>query len=134
LALCKVATPSFVAQFSDMLGKGVFGSSLFVIGMFVFSHDLVGSLGCCGLMRILFARHVLAPTVMVGLALLVGSRGNQLRVMVLQSALPQAVVTFNISAKYGVGVELLTSSIAVGTLLTLPILLVWLWVLEIAGL
>jgi len=71
---------------------------------------------------------------MVGVALAVGSRGEQLRILVLQSALPQAVVTFNISAKYGIGVELLTSSIAVGTLLTLPILLVWLWVLEVSGL
>ena len=63
-------------------------------GMFAATSDLADSVGCSVLGRILVARHVLAPAVMLGLALLVGARGDQLRVMVLQSSLPQAVVTF----------------------------------------
>uniref|UniRef100_A0A453L7Z8 Uncharacterized protein n=4 Tax=Aegilops tauschii subsp. strangulata TaxID=200361 RepID=A0A453L7Z8_AEGTS len=67
-------------------------------------------------------RFVAAPAATMIGALLLGLRGDLLRVAILQAALPQSIGTFIFAREYDLHANILSTVVIVGTLASLPIL------------
>ncbi|PIN23215.1 hypothetical protein CDL12_04077 [Handroanthus impetiginosus] len=59
-----------------------------------------------------------------------GLRGNVLRIVLIQAALPHAINSFVFAQEYGLHANLLSTSVFVGTIISLPLLIVYCVILD----
>lgn len=78
----------------------------------------------------LFAKLVLCPALMLLLALLLGLRGDVARVAVIIATLPVSLASFSLAQRYQAANAAAAAQVIVGTLLVLPTVLAWLWLLD----
>ena len=85
--------PQILDTTSLYLNNCVLGISLFNFGLFAFAHGII-SCGRRKAAEVVFLRCVLSPLCCLLTMLALGLRGDALKVMVMQGALPQAVSSF----------------------------------------
>eukprot|EP00123_Amoebidium_parasiticum_P009162 comp19291_c0_seq1/m.22128 comp19291_c0_seq1/g.22128 ORF comp19291_c0_seq1/g.22128 comp19291_c0_seq1/m.22128 type:complete len:477 (-) comp19291_c0_seq1:479-1909(-) len=118
---------NFLAQFSNCVG----GLALFNVGYFMHGHPLIPPRGLRGKLSLsLFLRLAVSPVMMGIVAWALSVRGLEWRTLTMQAALPQAVVTFTLAKFYDTGSHILGASVTFGTLISLPILMVYYYVIE----
>lgn len=79
----------------------------------------------------LLLRLVISPLLMGAVAAVLGIRGMEWRIIAVQAALPQAIVTFTLAQYYGAGADVLGACVTLGTLVSLPVLVFYYWALEL---
>ncbi|XP_037431220.1 probable auxin efflux carrier component 5b [Triticum dicoccoides] len=114
--------PSIIDGSIAIMSKTCIGMGMFSMGMFIGLQDkfIVCGLGLTALSLVL--RFIVAPAATVAGALILGLRGDLLRVTILQAALPQSVATFVFSREYDLHAGVLSTAIIVSTLASLPVL------------
>ncbi|XP_037438149.1 probable auxin efflux carrier component 5b [Triticum dicoccoides] len=114
--------PTIIDGSIAIMSKTGIGMGMFSMGMFIGQQDkfIVCGLGLTALSLVL--RFIVAPAATVAGALILGLRGDLLRVTVLQAALPQSVATFVFSREYDMHAGVLSTAIIVSTLASLPVL------------
>uniref|UniRef100_M8BU14 Putative auxin efflux carrier component 4 n=1 Tax=Aegilops tauschii TaxID=37682 RepID=M8BU14_AEGTA len=114
--------PSIIDGSIAIMSKTCIGMGMFSMGMFIGLQDkfIVCGLGLTVLS--LGLRFIVAPAATVAGALILGLRGDLLRVTILQAALPQSVATFVFSREYDLHAGVLSTAVIVSTLASLPVL------------
>uniref|UniRef100_A0ACD5Y3H0 Uncharacterized protein n=1 Tax=Avena sativa TaxID=4498 RepID=A0ACD5Y3H0_AVESA len=114
--------PSIVDGSIAIMSKTGIGMGMFSMGLFIGLQDkfIVCGPGLTVLSVVL--RFVAAPAATAVGALVLGLRGDLLRVAILQAALPQSVATFSFSREYNLHAGVLSTAIIVTTLASLPVL------------
>ena len=82
----------------------------------------------------MLSKLVIVPMVMIGLAKAMHLGNEAGRAAVLIAALPISMASFSLATNYKIGQALLSESIALGTALMLPTIIVWNIVLDELGL
>ncbi|KAG9158606.1 hypothetical protein Leryth_026992 [Lithospermum erythrorhizon] len=67
-------------------------------------------------------RFVVGPLTMTIGSLAMGFHGDVLHASVLQAALPQSIIAFVFAKEYGLHASMMSTAVAVGTVLSLPFL------------
>ncbi|XP_047048462.1 probable auxin efflux carrier component 5b [Lolium rigidum] len=106
----------------EIMSKTGLGIGMFNMGLFIGLQDKIIMTGP-GLTTLgMVLRFVAAPaTTMVG-AILLGLRGDVLRVAIIQAALPQSVGTFFFAREYDLHADVLSTAVIAGTLVSLPVI------------
>ena len=93
-------------------------------GLFAYVHGIVS----CGYRRaaeVVVLRSVVSPICCLLVMLMFGMRGDALKIMVMQGALPQAVSSFVVFKEFQIQPEVFSTSTTVGTALCLPVMCIW---------
>ena len=108
--------PSSLNSSIELLSKAAIPTMLILLGLqlqrAVWKHDLL-ALGIANGMRLL-----VSPIVAVGLGLAIGVTGLSLQVIVLEAAMPGAVMTIILATEFQVEPEFVTAAVATSTLLS----------------
>ena len=120
----KAKLPFILDTTSLYLNNCVLGISLFDFGLFAYCHGIVS----CGRRRAFEAvllRCVASPLCCLAVMAMFGLRGDTMRVMVLQGALPQAVSSFVVFKEFRMQPEVFATSTTLTTALCLPTMCIW---------
>ncbi|KAI3725761.1 hypothetical protein L1987_65553 [Smallanthus sonchifolius] len=107
------------------------GVSMFCIGLFMALQEKI--VHCSAKLTIfgMVLRFVAAPGSMAVGSFSVGLRGDVLRVAVIQAALPQAISSFIYAKEYGMHVNVLSTAVIFGTIVSIPVLVAYYAVLDL---
>lgn len=123
--------PSIIDGSILIMSKAGSGVAMFSMGLFM---ALQGKIIACGAALTIYAmilRFVVGPATMALGCVVLGLRGNVLRIAIVQSALPQAVTSFVYAQEYGLHSDVLSTAVIVGTIVSLPLLIAYYAVLDI---
>ncbi|KAL9678210.1 hypothetical protein QQ045_016049 [Rhodiola kirilowii] len=121
----RIELPIIIEKSIAILSDAGLGMAMFSLGLFM---ALQPSLIPCGKARATYAmvvRYITGPAVMGVASLILGIRGELLRVAIVQAALPQAIVPFVFAKEYNVHAQILSTAVIFGMLIALPIALIY---------
>uniref|UniRef100_A0A7N0UGY3 Auxin efflux carrier component n=1 Tax=Kalanchoe fedtschenkoi TaxID=63787 RepID=A0A7N0UGY3_KALFE len=120
-----IAMPLIIEKSIAILSDAGLGMAMFTLGLFM---ALQPSLIPCGKAQATYAmavRFLTGPAVMAAASLILGIRGELLRVAIVQAALSQGIVPFVFAKEYNVHPQILSTSVIFGMLIALPITLIY---------
>ncbi|XP_010554422.1 PREDICTED: auxin efflux carrier component 4-like [Tarenaya hassleriana] len=120
-----VAMPKIIEKSISILSDAGLGMAMFSLGLFM---ALQPKMIACGNSVATFAmavRFLTGPAVMAAASIIIGLRGDLLRVAIVQAALPQGIVPFVFAKEYNVHPTILSTAVIFGMLIALPITLVY---------
>ncbi|GMH20330.1 hypothetical protein Nepgr_022171 [Nepenthes gracilis] len=120
-----VAMPKIVEKSISILSDAGLGMAMFSLGLFM---ALQPKLIACGRTPAAFAmavRFITGPAVMAVASIIIGLRGDLLRVAIVQAALPQGIVPFVFAKEYNNHPAILSTAVIFGMLIALPIDLIY---------
>ncbi|XP_006345358.1 putative auxin efflux carrier component 8 [Solanum tuberosum] len=123
--------PSIIEGSILIMSKAGSGVAMFSMGLFM---ALQGKIIACGAALTIYAmilRFVVGPATMALGCVVLGLRGNVLRIAIIQAALPQAVTSFVYAQEYGLHADVLSTAVIVGTIISLPLLIAYYAILDI---
>ncbi|XP_021729402.1 auxin efflux carrier component 1-like [Chenopodium quinoa] len=125
-----VEIPAMVANsikiFSDTgLGMSMFSLVSKLIGLFMASQPKIISGGSALAALAAAMRFIVGPTITAATSSAIGLRGTLLQIIIMQAALPQAIVSFVFAQEYNVHPGVLSTAVSFGMLISLPITLVY---------
>ncbi|CAN4080662.1 unnamed protein product [Withania somnifera] len=123
--------PSIIEGSILIMSKAGSGVAMFSMGLFM---ALQGKIIACGAAFTIYGmilRFIVGPATMALGCVVLGLRGNVLRIAIVQSALPQAVTSFVYAQEYGLHSDVLSTAVIVGTIISLPLLIAYYAVLDI---
>ncbi|TMX00468.1 hypothetical protein EJD97_000781 [Solanum chilense] len=123
--------PSIIEGSILIMSKAGSGVSMFSMGLFM---ALRGKIIACGAALTIYSmilRFIVGPATMAIGCVVLGLRGNVLRIAIIQAALPQAVTSFVYAQEYGLHADVLSTAVIVGTIISLPLLIAYYAVLDI---
>ncbi|XP_076911990.1 auxin efflux carrier component 5-like [Bidens hawaiensis] len=106
------------------------GVAMFCIGLFMALQKKI--VHCSVKLTIvgMVLRFVAAPASLAVGSFSVGLRGDVLRVVVIQAALPQAISSFIYAKEYGLHVNVVSTAVIFGTIVSIPVLVAYYAVLD----
>ncbi|KAM0001534.1 putative membrane transport protein [Helianthus debilis subsp. tardiflorus] len=115
-------------QIMSRAGAGV---AMFCIGLFMALQEKI--VHCSVRLTIygMVLRFVAAPLLLAVGSFSVGLRGAVLRVTIIQAALPQAIASFVYAKEYGLHVNVLSTAVIFGTIVSIPVLVAYYAVLDL---
>ena len=116
----------------EWLGDCVSPLSLFAMGVWMSGRGLLlaQEVKCLTIISGMISKLVIAPLLMLGLALGMGLDDEASRAAVLIGSLPISMASFTLASQYEIGEGLLSANVFMGTLLMLPTVLIWNIVLD----
>lgn len=119
--------PFIIDQTALYLHNCVLGTSLFNFGLFTHLNGMMP----CGLRKtlvIVIMRSIVCPLATLLVLLLFRVRGEELRLLVMSAALPQALSSFVVFKEFKIQPEVFSTSMTVGTVLCLPVVCIWYYI------
>nr|GMD71889.1 auxin efflux carrier component 5-like [Ipomoea batatas]GME16143.1 auxin efflux carrier component 5-like [Ipomoea batatas] len=126
-----LSMPSIVDDSILIMAKAGSGVAMFSTGLFMALQDRIISCGVALTVYGLVLRFLIGPATSAIGAGLLRLHGDVLKIVIVQSALPQAVTTFIYAKEYGLHAEVLSTAIIIGTILSLPVLIGYYVVLDL---
>ncbi|GBG79698.1 hypothetical protein CBR_g29962 [Chara braunii] len=123
--------PTPLEKTVTMLSNMCLGLSMISLGMFTALEGSLVPIGWWNTTWTFSLRLLWEPALAGIITYLFGCRGRVLKVAIIQSALPQAVITFVLASQFGVHPDVLSTSVGLGTLVSLPLLIVYYLLLEL---
>ncbi|XP_019185909.1 PREDICTED: auxin efflux carrier component 5-like [Ipomoea nil] len=123
--------PSIVDDSILIMAKAGGGIAMFSTGLFMGLQDKIISCGGALTVYGLVLRFLVAPATSAIGAGLLRLHGDVLKIVIVQSALPQAVAAFIYAKEYGLHADVLSTAIIIGTLLSLLVLIGYYVILEL---
>ncbi|XP_030529332.1 auxin efflux carrier component 5 [Rhodamnia argentea] len=127
----KVKLPGIVKESIEILSRAGLGTAMFNIGIFIAMQRKVIACGMKMTILGMVLRFVAGPALMTVSSLVMGLRGDVLRIAIIQAALPQAITTFIFAKEYGLHASVLSTAVVFGTLASLPLLIAYYAALEV---
>ncbi|KAM6549973.1 hypothetical protein CsatB_021649 [Cannabis sativa] len=127
----KVDLPEIAGQSIKILADGGLGMAMFSLGLFMASRP---SIIACGTRMAIISmgfKFIGGPFLMAAASLAIGLRHTQLRVAIVQAALPQGIVPFVFAKEYNVHPDILSTGVIFGMLVALPIALMYFFLLAL---
>ncbi|XP_027339186.1 auxin efflux carrier component 2-like [Abrus precatorius] len=107
------------------------GMAMFSLGLFMALQPKIIACGKSLAALAMVARFLVGPAVMAATSILIGIRGVLLHVSIVQAALPQAIATFVFAKEYNVHADMLSTSVAFGTVISLFATIIYYVLLEL---
>ncbi|KAF8015398.1 hypothetical protein BT93_H1030 [Corymbia citriodora subsp. variegata] len=126
-----VKMPGIVRDSIQILSKAGLGTAMFNIGIFIAMQRKVIACGVKLTILGMVLRFIAGPALLIVSSLIVGLRGDVLRITIVQAALPQAITTFIFAKEYGLHANVLSTAVVFGTLVSLPLLIAYYAALEV---
>ncbi|XP_019185903.1 PREDICTED: auxin efflux carrier component 5-like [Ipomoea nil] len=123
--------PSIVDDSIMIMAKAGSGVAMFSTGLFMALQDRIISCGWTLTVYGLVLRFLIGPATSAIGAGLLRLHSDVLKIVIVQSALPQAVTTFIYAKEYGLHADVLSTAIIIGTILSLPVLIGYYVILEL---
>nr|WNQ14459.1 auxin efflux carrier [Primula forbesii] len=123
--------PSIIEGSVLIMSRAGTGTAMFSMGLFMACQEKVIA---CGTSLTLFGmvlKFIAGPLASVIGAIVVGLRGDVLRVAIITAALPQSITSFIFAKEYGLHAEVLSTAVIFGMMASLPILIGYYAVLEL---
>ncbi|EXB30111.1 Putative auxin efflux carrier component 5 [Morus notabilis] len=127
----KVELPAIVDQSITVLSSGGLGMAMFSLGLFMASRSSIIACGTRMGVLAMGLKFIGGPFLMAAASLAIGLRGTQLRVAIVQAALPQGIVPFVFAKEYNIYPDILSTGVIFGMLIALPIALVYFFMLAL---
>nr|GMD65351.1 auxin efflux carrier component 5-like [Ipomoea batatas] len=126
-----LSMPSIVDDSILIMAKAGSGVAMFSTGLFMALQDRIISCGWALTVYGLVLRFLIGPATSAIGAGILRLHGDVLKIVIVQSALPQAVTTFIYAKEYGLHADVLSTAIIIGTILSLPVLIGYYVVLDL---
>ncbi|KAG8380294.1 hypothetical protein BUALT_Bualt06G0000700 [Buddleja alternifolia] len=123
--------PSIVEGSIQIMAKAGSGVAMFSMGLFMALQEKVIACGVRLTMYSMVLRFIGGPLTSVVGALALGLRGTILRIAIIQAALPQAIASFVFAQEYCLHANVLSTSVIFGTIISLPLLIVYYLALDV---
>ncbi|CAK9174357.1 unnamed protein product [Ilex paraguariensis] len=123
--------PSIVEGSILIMSRAGAGAGMFSLGLFMALQEKIIACGASLTMFGMILRFVGAPATMAIGSFAVGLRGEVLHVSIIQAALPQSLTSFVFAREYGLHVDVLSTAVIFGTIVSLPVLVAYYVVLEL---
>uniref|UniRef100_A0A803M286 Auxin efflux carrier component n=1 Tax=Chenopodium quinoa TaxID=63459 RepID=A0A803M286_CHEQI len=120
-----VEIPAMVANSIKIFSDTGLGMSMFSLGLFMASQPKIISGGSALAALAAAMRFIVGPTITAATSSAIGLRGTLLQIIIMQAALPQAIVSFVFAQEYNVHPGVLSTAVSFGMLISLPITLVY---------
>ncbi|CAN6182871.1 unnamed protein product [Urochloa humidicola] len=120
-----IETPSIIEGSVLVMSKTGVALSMFSMGLFMALQEKIIVCGAGPTLLGMALRFVAGPAAMAAGAVALGLRGDILRLAILQAALPQAITTFVFAKEYSLHADILSTAVIFGTLVSLPVLIVY---------
>ncbi|XP_073031812.1 auxin efflux carrier component 5 isoform X2 [Primulina eburnea] len=114
-----------------IMSKAGSGVAMFNMGLFMALQESVLGCGVGLCMYGMVLRFVGGPMSTAVGSLALGLHSNVLRIAIIQAALPQAIVSFVFAQEYGLHANLLSTAVIFGTIISLPLLIVYYLILNL---
>lgn len=114
-----------------IMSKAGSGVAMFTTGLFMASQEKIISCGPVLTVYGLVLRFVVGPATTAMGAALLRLHGEVFKIATVQAALPQAVTSFVYAKEYGIHADVLSTSIIIGTFVSLPVLIGFYAVLDL---
>ena len=121
--------PQAIYETTALLGRGALPALLLAVGAGVkFTSDIKNDLIPLGLA--LAAKTIIFPAILVITALFFGIRGLELSIIAIFGVMPTAVSSYALAKELGGNDTLMAEIISFQTLISLPAMLIWLFILS----
>ncbi|KAK9676318.1 hypothetical protein RND81_11G068600 [Saponaria officinalis] len=120
-----VRMPKIVENSISILSDAGLGMAMFSLGLFMALQPKMIACGNTVATFSMAVRFLTGPAVMAVAAIVVGLRGDLLRIAIVQAALPQGIVPFVFAKEYNNHPAILSTAVIFGMLIALPITLVY---------
>lgn len=120
-----IEMPAIIAKSISILSDAGLGMAMFSLGLFMALQPKIIACGNSVATFAMAVRFLTGPAVMAAASLVIGLRGDLLRVAIVQAALPQGIVPFVFAKEYGLHPDILSTAVIFGMLIALPITLVY---------
>ncbi|GAB2296969.1 Peptidyl-prolyl cis-trans isomerase pin4 [Dionaea muscipula] len=120
-----VGMPRIIAKSISILSDAGLGMAMFSLGLFMALQPKI--LACGGTLATfsMAVRFITGPAVMAVASIVIGLRGDLLRIAIVQAALPQGIVPFVFAKEYNNHPAVLSTAVIFGMLIALPIDMVY---------
>ncbi|WCJ29108.1 Auxin efflux carrier family protein [Euphorbia peplus] len=122
--------PSIMEGSILIMSKAGTGTAMFSMGIFMALQEKVIACGTSLALIGMILRFIVGPAAIAIGALVVGLRGDVLRVAIIQAALPQAITSFIYAKEYGLHAQVLSTAVIFGMIASLPVLIAYYAILE----
>uniref|UniRef100_A0A803MSB3 Auxin efflux carrier component n=2 Tax=Chenopodium quinoa TaxID=63459 RepID=A0A803MSB3_CHEQI len=120
-----VEIPAMVANSIKIFSDTGLGMAMFSLGLFMASQPKIISGGSALAALAAAMRFIVGPAITAATSSVIGLRGTLLQIIIMQAALPQAIVSFVFAQEYNVHPCVLSTAVSFGMLISLPITLVY---------
>ncbi|KAJ1290300.1 hypothetical protein BS78_02G232900 [Paspalum vaginatum] len=120
-----IATPSIIEGSVLVMSKTGVGLAMFSMGLFMALQEKIIVCGAGPTLLGMALRFVAGPAATAAGAVVLGLRGDVLRLAIIQAALPQSITTFVFAKEYGLHADVLSTAVIFGTLVSLPVLIAY---------
>lgn len=127
----KLKMPGIVEGSILIMSKAGSGVAMFNMGLFMALQESVLGCGVGSCMYGVVLRFVGGPVSTAVGSLALGLHSNVLRIAIIQAALPQAIISFVFAQEYGLHANLLSAAVIFGTIISLPLLIVYYLILNL---
>ncbi|XP_048490066.1 probable auxin efflux carrier component 1d [Beta vulgaris subsp. vulgaris] len=117
--------PAIVANSIKILSDAGLGMAMFSLGLFMASQPRIIAGGSASAALAAAMRFIVGPAITTSTSAIVGLKGTLLQIIIMQAALPQAIVPFIFAREYNVHPGILSTAVSFGMLISLPITLVY---------
>ena len=117
--------PEVIFETTAMLGQAALPVLLMAVGAGIRFHKRLKS-SYVALCLAIVSKAIIFPTIMFTMALALGITGLPLTIFVIFGVMPTAVSSYALAKELGGNAELMAEIISVQTIMSLPILLIWL--------
>lgn len=117
--------PAIIAKSISILSDAGLGMAMFSLGLFMALQPRVIACGNSVAAFAMAVRFLAGPAIMAAASVVVGLRGNLLRIAVVQATLPQGIVPFVFAKEYNIHADILSTAVIFGMLIALPITIVY---------
>ncbi|XP_027352674.1 auxin efflux carrier component 5 isoform X3 [Abrus precatorius] len=122
--------PSMVDGSIQIMSKAGMGTAMFSMGIFMALQEKLIACGPSLTVFGLVLKFIAGPAAMAISAIVVGLRGDVLRVAIIQAAVPQSITSFIYAKEYGLHPEVLSTAVIFGMIVSLPVLVGYYAILE----
>ncbi|CAL5087479.1 unnamed protein product [Urochloa decumbens] len=120
-----IETPSIIEGSVLVMSKTGVGLAMFSMGLFMALQEKIIVCGAGPTLLGMALRFGAGPAATAAGAVALGLRGDVLRLAIIQAALPQAITTFVFAKEYSLHADILSTAVIFGTLVSLPVLIVY---------
>ncbi|XP_072970629.1 auxin efflux carrier component 5-like [Typha angustifolia] len=117
--------PTIIEGSVSIMSKAGTAAAMFSMGQFMALQDKIITCGPRSTVIAMVLKFIVGPAFTAVCAAAVGLRGDVLRVVILQAALPQSITSFVLARDYGLHADVLSTAVIFGMLVSLPVLVAY---------
>ncbi|XP_073004139.1 auxin efflux carrier component 5-like [Typha latifolia] len=117
--------PTIIEGSVSIMSKAGTAAAMFSMGQFMALQDKIITCGPRSTVIAMVLKFIVGPAFTAVGAAAVGLRGDVLRVVILQAALPQSITSFVLARDYGLHADVLSTAVIFGMLVSLPVLVAY---------